>query len=115
MNSPINALNPEKVITSSRVKKDQHTSLFAYRLMITYRFALALIGGYVLAMLSAVVCAQYFADYRGNAAMSATMIAFTVWTCAFIWVFIVNKTLKASLGIIVPSVILYVLYKFLGN
>ncbi len=47
--------------------------------------------------------------------MGATIVAFLIWTAAFIWVFVVNKTLKASLGIILPSFILFVIYKLLGN
>ncbi|OTG68203.1 hypothetical protein B9T25_05800 [Acinetobacter sp. ANC 4470] len=113
--SQLDALPINHLTTSVPKKTQQTSSLLAYRFMIFYRFILALIGGYVLASLSAVVIAQYFAESRGNAAMSATLIAFTLWVCAFIWVFIVNKTLKASLGIILPSIFLFVIYKFLGN
>ena len=83
--------------------------------MIAYRFALALIGGYILSALSAMVIAQHFSDHRGSAAMSATLIAFAIWTGVFIWVFMVNKTLKASLGVILPIAVFYILYKLLGN
>lgn len=91
------------------------SSLFNYRLMIFYRFALALIGGYALAYLTAISVAQFFAEQRGEAAMSATLIAFTVWAGAFIWVFMVNKTLKATLGIAIPALVLFFICKFLGN
>lgn len=47
--------------------------------------------------------------------MSATLIGFSLNTAAFIWVFMVNKTVKATLGIVIPSVLLYISYKFLGN
>jgi hypothetical protein len=49
-----------------------------------------------------------------NAAMSATLIAFCLNCAAFIWVFMVQKTLKATLGIAVPCIALYALLKFLG-
>ncbi|RKG32595.1 hypothetical protein [Acinetobacter tianfuensis] len=98
-----------------RKKTKTEASLLAYRLMILYRFALALIGGYALAYLSAVTITQVFAEQRGSAAMAATLIAFTVWTGAFIWVFMVNKTLKASLGILLPVLALFIFCTFLGN
>ena len=90
-------------------------SLIQYRVMIAYRFALAILGGYLLASLSAIVIAKTFADYRAAAAMSATLLAFCIHCAAFIWVFMVNKTLKASLGILLPSIILFAIYKMMGN
>ncbi|MBJ9951740.1 MULTISPECIES: hypothetical protein [unclassified Acinetobacter] len=90
-------------------------SLFNYRVMIFYRFALAILGGYLLASLSAMVIGKYFADYRASAAMAATLLAFCIHCAAFIWVFMVNKTLKASLGIVVPCIILLVIFKMMGN
>lgn len=113
--SQLDALATNHLATSAAKKTQQKSLLLAYRFMIFYRFILALLGGYVLASLSAVVIAQSFAESRASAAMSATLVAFTLWACAFIWVFIVNKTLKASLGIILPSIFLFVIYKFLGN
>jgi hypothetical protein len=116
MNSPINTLDSSKINTSTPIKSKVKPSLFSYRLMISYRFVLALLGGYIIASLSAMVIAQYFAEeFRGGAAMSATLIAFVLWASAFIWVFMVNKTLKASIGIIVPILVLYIFYKMLGN
>lgn len=90
-------------------------ALLRYRVMIAYRFLLASFGGYALASLCAILIAQTFADYRASAAMAATLIAFTVQCAAFIWVFMVNKTLKASLGILLPSLVLFCIYTFLGN
>lgn len=113
--SQINAISATPALNKSLVKKQTKSSILKYRLMIFYRFVLALVGGYVLAMLSAIVIAEYFSENRGSAAMSATLIAFTLWTGAFIWVFMVNKTLKASLGIIIPSILLFAIYSFLGN
>ena len=113
--SPLEIATLKTNVAPFPTKQSVNTSLIGYRFMIFYRFALALIGGYVLASLSAVVIAQSFAESRASAAMSATLVAFTLWACAFIWVFMVNKTLKASLGIILPSIFLFVIYKFLGN
>ena len=102
---------------TARTKKKsiEKTALISYRVMITYRFMLATVGGYLLASLCAIVIAQYFVEYRSSAATAATLIAFTVHPAAFIWVFMVNKTLKASLGIFIPCLILFILYKGMGN
>lgn len=78
-----------------------------YRGMIAYRFALALFGGYALASLSAMFIATLFAQDRLNAALSATLTAFVVHCAVFIWVFMVNKTLKASLGVLLPCLVLF--------
>jgi hypothetical protein len=115
MNSPpIDAA--ESLTKAAPVKKSKaEISLLSYRFMIFYRFILALVGGYILASLSAVLIAQYFADQRSSAAMASTLIAFCVQAGAFIWVFMVNKTLKASLGIFIPSLVIFFLIKMLGN
>ena len=90
------------------VKKSKaQPNIVLYRFMILYRFILAGLGGYILAALGAMFVAQFFSDARSSAAMSATMIGFLLQTCAFIWVFMVNKTLKATLGIVIPSILLY--------
>lgn len=104
--------SPSKTTAKKSLKAKPH--LTTYRVMIAYRFALAAFGGYALAALSAMVIAQYFSDYRGSAAMSATLIAFILQAGAFIWVFMVNKTLKATLGIVIPTLILYIILKMLG-
>ncbi len=96
-------------------KKIEKTALVSYRVMIAYRFLLATVGGYLLASLCAIVIAQYFIEYRSSAAMAATLIAFIVHPAAFIWVFMVKKTLKASLGILLPCLILFIVYKGMGN
>lgn len=98
---------------SSKSKKS--TSLLQYRLIVLYRFILAIFGGYVLASLTAIVTAKTFADHRTSAVMAATLLAFSIHCAAFIWVFMVNKTLKASLGIILPCLILFIIHLALGN
>ncbi|MDQ9019824.1 hypothetical protein RFI02_01745 [Acinetobacter sichuanensis] len=108
--------SPPLISPSEKVKKSTKTqSLFTYRIMIFYRFILAILGGYILASLSAILIAQTFAEYRSSAAMAATLIAFSLHCAVFIWVFIVNKTLKATLGIFLPILILFLIYKGLGN
>lgn len=109
--------NPASLATtsSSRKAKVKSSVSISYRVMIFYRFILAIFGGYLLATLSALVIAQYFADYRSSAATASVLIAFSLHCAAFIWVFMVNKTLKASLGILIPCLILWSIYKLLGS
>ncbi len=110
MNSQANLDQLEGINPSIRpAKKTQQKSLISYRLMIFYRFILATFGGYLLAALSAVVIAKVFSDYRASAVMSATLFAFAIHTAAFIWVFMVNKTLKATLGIMLPILFLFII------
>lgn len=113
--SPVDAISTQLASRSSSAKHKANNSILTYRFMIFYRFVLALVGGYALATLSAITIADTFAEDRGSAAMSATLIAFIIWACSFIWVFMVNKTSKASLGIVLPSILLFVIYYFSGN
>ena len=117
MNSPnMQAIATETVTAPNPSSKNKvKANMLAYRGMILYRFILASVGGYLLATLVTIVIAQLFIDSGSSAAMSATLIGFSLNTAAFIWVFMVNKTLKATLGIAIPGVLLYIAYKLLGN
>lgn len=116
MNSPnMDVIATEHVVTpKAPTKTKAKPKMLAYRCMIFYRFLLAALGGYLLASLAAIVIAQTFSESGASAAMSATFIGFILQACAFIWVFMVNKTFKATIGIILPSVLLYITYRFLG-
>lgn len=117
MNQHINVdtLTGSTLAPSTSAKNKQKSFLTMYRCMVLYRFILAIFGGYVLATLTAIVTAKFFEDYRISAVMSATLLAFCTYCGAFIWVFMVNKTLKASLGIIIPSIVLFIIYQILGH
>ena len=106
-------LNVDTVLNTDRFK--YLSPLLTYRLMITYRFLLAIVGGYALASYSAMVIAKTFAEQRADAVLSATLLAFCIYCAAFIWVFMVKKTLKASLGIVLPTLILWAITTFVGN
>ncbi len=108
--SPVVTANP-----ATKSKKKVQPKLTAYRFMIFYRFMLAAFGGYALASYAAMLIAHYFSESQSSAAMSATMIGFLLQTAAFIWVFMVNKTLKATLGILIPAVLFYLAYQLLGK
>lgn len=106
-------LNAGTVLNTDRFK--YLSPLLTYRLMISYRFLLAIVGGYALASYSAIVIAKIFAEQRADAVLSATLLAFCIYCAAFIWVFMVKKTLKASLGIVLPTLILWATTIFVGN
>ena len=106
-------LNAGRVLNTDRFK--YLSPLLTYRLMISYRFLLAIVGGYALASYSAIIIAQIFAEQRADAVLSATLLAFCIYCAAFIWVFMVKKTLKASLGIILPTLILWAITTFVGS
>ena len=106
-------VHSEKVRPKPARKKKVDTPL-SYRLMVLYRFALALLGGYFLAALSALTIAKVFIANPVNAAMSATLIAFCLNCAGFIGVVMVQKTVKATVGIAVPCIGVYGLIKLLG-
>ncbi|WP_216076811.1 hypothetical protein [Acinetobacter sp. A3] len=117
-NAHINSAPTQKIVETksfNRSKNLVQPNLSAYSFIIFYRFILAALGGYALAAFAAMNIAQHFSDYQSSAAMSATIIAFLLQTGAFIWVFMVNKTLKATLGILVPAVLFYIAYQFSGK
>jgi len=108
------AATESRPLRSKAKTKKQPISL-SYRGMIFYRFCLALLGGYALASLSAMVIAELFSKDRVDAVMSATLLAFVLNCAVFIWVFMVNKTLKASLGILIPCLALFCFLQFIGS
>ncbi|MCH7336364.1 iron transporter [Acinetobacter sp. NIPH 2699] len=96
-------------------KKVEQSSLIKYRLMIFSRFILAIFGGYYFAAIAATLIGFLFSTEpsKANAVFAATMLAFVIHCAVFIWVFLVNSTLKVWLGIIFPSVLMTVIYWFL--
>lgn len=99
---------PMKAQKTSKVKPKPE-GLTKYRWMIFGRFVLAIFGGYAFSALSAMCIANAFPEMRASAVLSATMLAFVVHCAVFIWVFLVNSTLKAWLGVIIPCVVFFLL------
>jgi hypothetical protein len=86
--------------------------LVRYRLMVFLRFVLAIFGGYYLAAITATVMGMAFVaePLKVNAVLSATMLAFIIYCAVFIGVFMVRSTLKAWMGVILPSLVMSALY-----
>lgn len=93
-------------------KQGDPSALVRYRLMVFLRFVLAIFGGYYLAAITATVMGMAFVaePLKVNAVLSATMLAFIIYCAVFIGVFMVRSTLKAWMGVILPSLVMSALY-----
>lgn len=77
-----------------------------YRLAVASRAIAAILGGYALAAVSTAVLSVVLPMPRVDAVMTATLLSFTVYTCAAIWVFAARDALRAWLGIGVPTLLM---------
>lgn len=77
-----------------------------YRLGVASRAIAAIVGGYALAAASTAVLSLVLPLPRVDAVMTATLLSFTVYTCAAIWVFAARDALRAWLGIGVPTILM---------
>jgi apolipoprotein N-acyltransferase len=77
-----------------------------YRRGVASRAIAAILGGYVLAALSTALLALALPMPRVDAVMTATLLSFTVYTCAAIWVFAARDALRAWLGVGVPVLVM---------
>lgn len=77
-----------------------------YRLGVASRAIAAILGGYALAAVSTAVLSVVLPMPRVDAVMTATLLSFTVYTCAAIWVFAARDALRAWLGIGVPTLVM---------
>lgn len=77
-----------------------------YRLGVASRAVAAIVGAYAMAAASTAVISLALPMPRVDAVMTATLLSFTVYTCAVIWVFAARDALHAWLGIGVPTVVM---------
>lgn len=77
-----------------------------YRLGVASRAIAAILGGYALTAASTAVLSVLLPMARVDAVMTATLLSFTVYTCAAIWVFAARNAWRAWLGIGVPTVVM---------
>lgn len=77
-----------------------------YRLGVASRAVAAIVGAYAMAAASTAVLSLALPMPRVDAVMTATLLSFTVYTCAVIWVFAARDALHAWLGIGVPTVVM---------
>ncbi len=105
------SISPAPTKVSSK-KKVENSSIVKYRLMIFSRVVLAILGGYYFSAISAMLIGSAFLSepLKANAVLSGTMLAFVIHCAVFIWVFMVNSTIKAWLGVVVPSLFMTLIY-----
>jgi hypothetical protein len=77
-----------------------------YRLSVASRAIAAIGGGYAVAALSTALLASLLPMTRSDAVITATLLSFTVYTCAAIWVFAARSAWHAWLGLVAPGVLL---------
>jgi hypothetical protein len=77
-----------------------------YRLSVASRAIAAIGGGYAVAALSTALLASLLPMTRSDAVITATLLSFTVYTCAAIWVFAARSVWHAWLGLVAPGVLL---------
>ncbi len=77
-----------------------------YRLGVASRAIAAILGGYALAATTTAVLSLVLPLPRVDAVMTATLLSFTVYTCAAIWVFAARDALRAWIGIGVPALVM---------
>ena len=83
-----------------------------YRLGVAARVLAAIFGGYAVAALSATVLALYLPMLRIEAAVTATLASFGVYTGAVMWVFAARSAARAWLGLVWLALPLAVLWWF---
>lgn len=77
-----------------------------YRLGVASRAVAAIVGGYMLAAAATALLALTLPMARVDAVLTATLLSFTVYVCAVIWVFAARDALRAWLGIGIPTLLL---------
>jgi hypothetical protein len=77
-----------------------------YRLGVASRAVAAIGGGYAVAALSTALLASLLPMAPADAVMTATMLSFTVYTCAAIWVFAARTAWHAWIGLVMPGALL---------
>ena len=77
-----------------------------YRLGVASRGVAAIVGGYVLAALVTMLLSVTLPMARSEAVMTATLLSFTIYTCAVLWVFATSSALRAWLGLLIPCAVI---------
>jgi len=85
-----------------------------YRLGVASRGVAAIVGGYVLAALVTMLLSVSLPMARSEAVMTATLLSFTIYTCAVLWVFATGTALRAWLGLLIPSVAIAAILQAMG-
>lgn len=86
-----------------KMHPDTHSS---YRWQIAFRSFVAILGGYALANISAILLSYLLPMPKSDAVMTGILLSFAIYTGAIMWVFAVQSLHKAWLGLVAPSLLL---------
>ncbi len=78
----------------------------SYRLAVTSRCLAALLGGYLLSAMAAVLLSQWLPLPKAEAVQIGMMSSFLFYLGAFIWAFATHSAWRAWLGILLPGLVL---------
>lgn len=85
------------------------TAPLAYRLGVAARVVAAIAGGYALAAAATALLAlllprlSVLSMSRADAVVAATLLSFTIYACAVLWVFAARSAARAWLGLLLPA------------
>ena len=99
------------------MKKSQSAIDSHYRRQIAFRVTVAIIGGYALANITAILLSYLLPMSKSDAVMTGILLSFAVYTSAIMWVFAVRSARRACIGLLTPSLVLgavALLLKFTG-
>ncbi|MGO4332982.1 DUF3649 domain-containing protein [Cupriavidus sp. 2TAF22] len=77
-----------------------------YRLDVASRVVAAIGGGYVLAALATGLLAVVLPMPPSEAVTTATLLSFSLYACAVLWVFAAGSALRAWAGLAIPAAVM---------
>lgn len=88
------------------MKPSSGAGLARYRWAVFSRIVAAVLGGYALAAISAAGLAIWLPMTRVDAVVTASMLAFVIYSVAIMWVFAARSTWRAWAGMVLPTMVL---------
>jgi hypothetical protein len=77
-----------------------------YRWQIALRVTVAMLGGYALANIAAILLSYLLPMPKSDAVMTGILLSFAIYAGAIMWMFAVRSVHKAWLGLAMPSLVL---------
>lgn len=81
-------------------------SMARYRWSVASRVLAAALGGYALTSSLTVLLSLVWPLPKGQAVLAASMLSFTLYAVAVIWVFSVRSATRAWLGMLIPTALI---------
>lgn len=69
---------------------------------VAMRVVAAIVGGYAMASLAAIVCATLLPLERAEAVLTGMLLSFAVYAGVVVWIFAARTALRAWTGMLVP-------------